>query len=186
MKTDDRFVPVNAMAVRSTHQRFAVADAALLDALAERSRSNARQREILTFHHHGAEPLHRMLNAMQPGTYVRAHRHLDPPKAESFMLLRGLAGFAIYEDDGGLPDENLVLLDLDRQQYAIDIREGVWHAVVALAPDTLLFEVKPGPYAATTDKDFAPWSPAADDPAAATWQRLLEERFRQRFALPFV
>jgi hypothetical protein len=32
--------------------------------------------------------------------------------------------------------------------------------MVALKPDTVIFEVKAGPYDAATDKAFAPWAPA--------------------------
>ncbi|MGD8861079.1 MAG: hypothetical protein PVI30_13820 [Myxococcales bacterium] len=37
---------------------------------------------------------------------------------------------------------------------------------MALEPDTLIYEVKPGPWSAATDKSFAPWAPAEGDPGA--------------------
>ena len=59
----------------------------------------------------------------------------------------------------------------------VEIAGGVWHTLLALAPDTMLFEVKPGPYAPLSDKHFAPWAPREGAAAAADllarWARLL-------------
>jgi hypothetical protein len=38
--------------------------------------------------------------------------------------------------------------------------------MIVKAPDTLIFEVKQGPYDPKTDKDFAAWSPLEDAPEA--------------------
>ncbi len=46
---------------------------------------------IQPFHKQNSDTLHRMLNAVQPDSYVRPHRHLDPPKAEAWILLQGVA-----------------------------------------------------------------------------------------------
>ena len=35
------------------------------------------------------DPVQRFFNAMQPGTYVRPHRHSTPPRWELFVVLRG-------------------------------------------------------------------------------------------------
>jgi hypothetical protein len=43
---------------------------------------------------------------------------------------------------------------------------GVWHTVLALCPDAVLFEVKRGPYRSTGENDFAPWSPLEGTPEA--------------------
>jgi hypothetical protein len=46
------------------------------------------------------------------------------------------------------------------------LQPGIYHGFVALEPDTLIYEVKPGPWSAATDKSFAPWAPAEGDPGA--------------------
>ena len=38
-----------------------------------------------------------MLNAIQPGSYIRPHRHLDPPKSESLILLQGMLGYVSFQ-----------------------------------------------------------------------------------------
>ena len=41
------------------------------------------------FHERLDDPVNRLLNALEPGTYLRPHRHLNPKKDEIFLLLRG-------------------------------------------------------------------------------------------------
>jgi cupin fold WbuC family metalloprotein len=125
-----------------------------------------------------------MLNTIQPGSYIRPHRHLDPPKDEAFVLLKGSAGFVIFDAEQGMWKKEFVLLDLQRGTYGIDIRAGVWHTLFSLESDTLLYEVKPGPYAPLTDKDFAPWSPRDNSPEAVTFLSELEDEFRRHWNVP--
>jgi hypothetical protein len=50
-------------------------DEALLNEVSSLGKGNPRKRMILRFHGH-EEPLQRMLNAVEPESYVRPHRHL--------------------------------------------------------------------------------------------------------------
>jgi len=148
---------------------------ALLDATVAYARSSPRRRVIQPFHKHGADPLHRMLNAVQPGSYIRPHRHLDPPKAEAFIVLRGALAFFVFEDDGRV--RQCVRLAAGSACFGVDLQPGVFHSFIALEPDTLIYEVKNGPYEQATDKAFAPWAPAEGAPEAAAYLRALTEIF---------
>lgn len=108
-----------------------------------------------------------MLNALQPGSYVRPHRHLSPPKAESIVLLRGKLGFVTFLDDGSV-DRRLVLA-AGSASFGVDCHPGLFHTIFALEPDTVVFEVKPGPYDPASDKDFAPWAPEEGSPESAAY-----------------
>jgi cupin fold WbuC family metalloprotein len=176
-------VRVSPAATRSTHERWTVIDRALIEQKIEDAKKNLRKREIHNFHPSDQEPLHRMLNSIQPGSYIRPHRHLDPPKDEAFVLLKGSAGFVIFGAEQGLSEKEFVLLDLERGTYGIDIRAGVWHSLFTLEPDTVLYEVKPGPYMPLSDKDFAPWSPPDSSPDAADFLIQLEDEFRMYWNL---
>jgi cupin fold WbuC family metalloprotein len=177
-------VRVSQFATRSTHERWTVIDRGLIEQKIEDAKKNPRKREIHNLHSSDEDALHRMLNSIQPGSYLRPHRHLDPPKDEAFVLLTGSAGFVIFDADQGLKKKEFVLLDLQRGTYGIDIRAGVWHTLFSLEPDTVLYEVKPGPYTPLTDKDFAPWSPRDNTPDAATFLSELEDEFRRHWNLP--
>jgi cupin fold WbuC family metalloprotein len=132
-------------------------DSALLDRVAEMARKSPRGRIIMPFHKRDDEGLQRMLNALQPYSYVTPHRHIDPPKAESVVALRGSVGFVTFSDSGE-PQECDVLA-VGTPLVGIDVEAGLYHTFFALKPDTVVFEAKPGPYYALSDKAFAPWAP---------------------------
>jgi len=175
---------ISPLATRSTHERFVAVGDKLVRAKARSAAENARLREIHIFHQGDPDTLQRMLNAVQPGSYLRPHRHLDPPKSEAFVILQGAAGFIAFEDDGSVLEENFALIDPARGYYMVDCRPGVWHAFFALAPDTVVFEVKQGPYSALSDKDFAPWAPPPESEQASAYLAELEDRFRKHWDLP--
>jgi cupin fold WbuC family metalloprotein len=176
-------VRISPVATKSCHAAATFIDRDLVQRKAYDARRSERKREIHTFHDGDADPLQRMLNALQPGSYVRPHRHLDPPKSESLVLLQGVLAYASFRDDGTQDDESFILLDLGRDVYGCDIRPGVWHTIFALAPDTVVFEVKPGPYSPATDKDFAPWAPPEYSSEAAPYLAQLEDAFRALWGL---
>jgi cupin fold WbuC family metalloprotein len=121
------------------------------------SRQSPRGRIIRPFHPSENDTLHRMLNVIQPLSYIQPHRHGTPPKAESIVVLQGAIGCVIFSDLGAV--EQAHVLGAKRPAFGIDIHAGVFHTLFALEADTVLFEVKQGPYEKTSDKDFASWAP---------------------------
>ena len=110
---------------------------------------------------------------MQPGSYVQPHRHLYPPKAEAIVVLRGAICVAIFDDEGELLSK--VELSAQSSTFGVDIEPGVYHTFFALEPDTVLFEVKPGPYERSNDKDFASWAPGEGSDGAEAYLEDLAE-----------
>ena len=143
----------------------------LLDRTARYARESPRRRVIAPFHRAESEPLHRMLNAVQPDSYVRPHRHLDPPKAEAWIVLRGALLFFTFHDDGRVRERRL--LRAQGPAFGVDLVPGVYHSFLALEPDTVIYEVKNGPYVQTSDKTFAPWSPEEGSAAAHAYMQQL-------------
>jgi cupin fold WbuC family metalloprotein len=143
----------------------------LLDSVCQHARESPRRRVIAPFHRSESELLHRMLNAVQPDSYVRPHRHLEPPKAEAWIVLRGALLFFTFHDDGRVKER--LLLRAGSPAFGVDLVPGVYHSFIALEPDTVIYEVKNGPYQASSDKTFAPWAPAEHSAEAATYMALL-------------
>jgi cupin fold WbuC family metalloprotein len=145
--------------------RVQLLDCQLFERLIERAQQSPRLRTNHNFHASMAENPHRFLNVMVRGTYVTPHRHTDPPKSESFLALRGEIAFFLFDDDGNVTRTEI----LGRDTIGIDIAPGVWHSLAVLTPEAVCYEVKPGPYSAANDKDFAPWAPREGDPAAGQY-----------------
>lgn len=133
----------------------------LIDQAIAASRINPRKRMILPLHKEPEAPLHRMLNAVQPFSYIRPHRHLNPPKPETILVLRGAILSIIFNAQGEVT--GTYCLEAGGTAVGLDCEPGVYHTFLALYPDTVVFETKPGPFQAENDKDFPVWAPLADD-----------------------
>ncbi len=145
---------------------------ALFDDLIARARHSSRLRVNHNFHTSMEDNPHRFLNVMAKGTYVAPHRHLDPPKAESFVVLEGEVAFFIFDDQGNVTLTQLI----GRDPIGIDLAPGTWHTLTPVSDYAVCYEVKPGPYSAANDKDFAPWAPREGDPRASVYlERLLSQ-----------
>jgi cupin fold WbuC family metalloprotein len=146
-------------------------DQSLAAALCDASRTLPRGRSHHCMHRDDGDAVHRLFVAMQPASYIQPHRHLDPFKAESLVVVRGMLGFLEFDDLGGIV--SCARIGEHGDGMGIDIPPGCWHGIVALEPDTLFFETKAGPYRALARDEGATWAPGEDDPAAqATLQRL--------------
>ncbi|WP_305047064.1 WbuC family cupin fold metalloprotein [Geoalkalibacter sp.] len=130
----------------------------LLDQLTAAARSHPRLRQNHNLHAGYDEPCQRLLNAVEPGSYIRPHRHLDPPRPETFVIMRGRLGVFVFREDGHI--EHTLILARDGAAHGVDLPAGAWHTVLALETGTVFFETKPGPYLPLDDKDWAPWAPA--------------------------
>lgn len=124
-----------------------------------------RRRKNLNLHPLLDDPIQRLFHAMEPGTFVRPHRHARPDGWELMLAARGAFSILTFDRTG------LVLARADlvagTGDAAAEIPAYVWHAVVVMVPGTIMFEVKPGPYHVLTDKDFADWAPLEGAPAAS-------------------
>ena len=128
-----------------------------LDALSSTARESPRRRKNLNFHAELSHPAQRLLNAVEPGSYIRPHRHSHPDRDETFIVLRGAFGLVIFDDSGRVAES--VVMRANGEVVGGNVPSGTFHTLVSLEPGSIFFEAKAGPYEALTDKDFAPWSP---------------------------
>lgn len=149
-----------------------------LDELSQKAINSPRKRLNLNHHDDLADPINRLLNAFEPGTYVQPHKHENPDKREVFIVLRGSL-VVVFFDNSGSPTE-FVLLDREKGNYAVEIPEGTWHTIVALESGTVVYEVKDGPYLPMNDKNFADWAPKENDHECAKYLSGLTDQFYKR------
>lgn len=147
----------------------------LLNDLSLQAANSPRGRLNLNFHDDLADPMNRMLNAFEPGTYIQPHKHENPDKREVFIVLRGKLVTIIF-DDSGNPTE-FILLDPRQGTYALEIPPRVWHSVISLESGTVVYEIKDGPYIPISDKNFAPWAPKEGDEKCGEYLAQLTQKF---------
>lgn len=145
----------------------------LIESLSRTAQQAPRRRINLNFHHGDPDVFQRMLNALEPGSYVQPHKHQSPDKDEVFVILRGKLAVLTFDDAGKVDDS--VVLDASQGQFACEVPARTWHMIAALESGTVVFEFKHGPYDPTTDKTFAPWAPPENHPDSELYlEKLLE------------
>ncbi len=143
----------------------------LFERVLAQAQSSPRRRMNFNFHATLDENPSRLLNVLLRGTYIRPHRHSDPPKAESFVVLEGRIAVLIFDEAGHIEQRHA--LGREDAALGIDLAPGIWHTAVALSDHAICFEVKPGPYVQAVDKEFAPWAPREGDPGCAAYLETL-------------
>ena len=138
------------------------------------SRESSRKRMILPLHRTQDSPVERMLNFFQPGTFVQPHTHPLPGMTETIHVIRGAIGFILFEPDGKIRETQKLLAN---GVGLIDIEPGTWHGMVCLEPDTVILEIKKGPYDGATDKTFAKWAPSEGDAEAESYLEKMKALF---------
>ena len=144
----------------------------LIEKVKEKAIESPRKRMNHNFHELN-ETYQRFLNILCKGTYVRPHRHTNPPKAETFLILEGKISFLIFSDKGEIIESHI--LQAGGINYGIDILPGVWHSLVCISETAVCFEGKHGPYNPANDKDFASWAPLENTEEAKQYLILMEK-----------
>ena len=118
-------------------------DQTLLDRLSAEAADNPRLRKNLNIHPSDESCCHRLFNAIEPGSYIRPHRHLDKSKDETFVIIRGRLGVILFDDSGNIVEQVVLAPDAT---IALDIPHSVFHTAVCLAPGPSFSKAKAGPY----------------------------------------
>lgn len=137
-----------------------------LDQLMQQAAEAPRRRSHLLLHSGPDDQVQRLLIAAQPGTYIRPHQHSR--QWEMLVLLRG--GLDLLTFDAG--SRVLTRKSLVPAAPVVHIAVSEWHAAVVRAPDTLVLEVKQGPY---RPNEFADWAPEEGHAHAAKLVSWMED-----------
>lgn len=122
----------------------------LLNTVTGQAKASSRLRMNFNLHDSLDAKAQRLLNALEPGTVLPAHRHSHT--AETYIVLRGSIRVMFYNDAKLLTAE--FLIDPKEKEYGIHIPAGQWHTLEVLESGTVIFEVKDGPYAPLQPEDI--------------------------------
>ncbi len=137
----------------------------LFDELAAKAAASPRQRTNHNVHADSSDPVQRFFICANKNSYVRPHRHQT--KSELGLVLRGSFDVVTFDDSGVVTGRYPV--GQGAAAMGFETPRVTWHTLVPNSDGSLFFEVKQGPYDAATASEFAPWSPAEGDPAAAAF-----------------
>ena len=149
-------------------------DQALFVQLAEKAAASPRGRQHHNFHQM-EEPCHRMAVGLQPSTYVPPHRHLGDDQAETLLVLKGRLGILIFSESGEVLERRV--LQAGGDCLGVDLSPGVFHGLVVLEPDSVMFECKAGPYRPVGEGELATWAPREGEAGMAEYHRWMLAQF---------
>jgi cupin fold WbuC family metalloprotein len=147
-------------------------DDRLLEELTAKAVASPRRRANHNFHLRLDDPVQRLLNAIEPGTYIRPQRHTEPATFEIIYVVRGTAVLLLFNEQGVVTDR----FDLTAAGpvRGAEIPPGTWHTVASCESGTVFLEVKRGPYVPPQGANVAAWAPLehdAESPQFEQWFR---------------
>jgi cupin fold WbuC family metalloprotein len=122
--------------------------------LAAQASQAPRLRANRNLHPELQDPVQRLAIAMEPGTYVRVHRH--PHTFELLTPLNGRFVVLNFDDQGQVTARTI----LGEDSAVLETPANTWHAVLSLDVSGVIFEVKQGAYQPVAAEDYWPGSPA--------------------------
>lgn len=149
-------------------------DQALFTELAEKAAANPRGRQHHNFHQM-EEPCHRIAIGLQPSTYIPPHRHLSDDKAETLLVLKGQIGVLVFDEAGHVTSKRI--LQAGGETVGVDLPAKIYHSLVVLEADSVIFECKAGPYRPVGEGEHAHWAPREGEPGVADYLAWMRAQF---------
>jgi cupin fold WbuC family metalloprotein len=143
-------------------------DAGRIAALCEAAHVSPRGRAHLLLHAGHRDQVQVLLIALEPATFVRAHKHSE--QWEMLILLRGQVDILLLSDDAELRRR----ITLNSAAPVIQIPRLRCHCAVSLEPGSLVMEIKPGPYRPNEFMDWTPAEGSVDAGAFLAWARMVD------------
>lgn len=151
-------------------------DKSLLDRVSANAMASPRKRKNYNFHKEYPDPLQRMLNAIEPWSYIQPHKHENPDKVEAFVVLKGRLLVLEFGTTGLITDSTVI--DPSQGIYGAEIPPCTFHMIIALEPGTVVYEIKNGPYSPINDKNWAPWAPREGEEGTREFMRRIIDQLQ--------
>lgn len=125
-----------------------IIDKTILDELTERAKTSPRLRMNMDLRNSDSDGSQRMLNAIEPGTILPVHRHMN--NSVTIVCIRGHFEELLYNDNGDL-EQNINMVP---GGTVINLPIGRWHSLKSLESGTVILEVQDGAWEPLQDKDI--------------------------------
>ena len=119
------------------------------------------KRARFCLHHNLTDQVHEMIIAFCQESYIRPHRHTN--KSESFHIIEGKLAVIFFDDEGNVTRQIKMGTVGSDSIFFYRLSSNLWHTVVPLSDFVIIHETTTGPFI-KEESEFAPWSPAVDDP----------------------
>ena len=129
-------------------------DAALLRELKETSVRLEGKDMRICLHESPDAAFHDMIILVRRGNYYRPHKH--PSKGESYHIIEGSLGVAIFDEDGNVEDACVLA---PNHSLIYRTGENMYHAVIPVSDLVIYHESVAGPFIREHNSVFPHWAP---------------------------
>jgi cupin fold WbuC family metalloprotein len=137
-------------------------------------RKTPKRRVRINAHPGSTDELHEMMIAIEPGSYIRPHKH--PAKSESFHIIEGQVDIVVFDEAGDIDRVVSLAAKDDRRPFYYRMSAPHFHTLIIRSDLLVVHETTNGPFL-PTGTVYAPFAPAEDDlAAAAAFQANLVQR----------
>lgn len=123
----------------------------LLNQLTEQAKASPRLRMNFDLRNSEDDGSQRMLNAIEPGSPERIHRHQHT--SETVVCIRGRVVEEFYDELERICTESVVLTP-SGPNVAVNIPAGQWHSIRAVESGSVVLSVKDGKYEPISEADI--------------------------------
>ena len=95
-------------------------DAQYLDDLTGKAKVSPRLRQHRNVHQSYQDASQRLFNAIEPGSYIRPHRHASDPREELLIAVRGVMAMVTFDDQGAVTN----VLRFGTEKHGVEMVAG--------------------------------------------------------------
>ena len=128
-----------------------VINQSLLNQLTEQAKASPRLRMNYDLRNSEDDGSQRMLNAIEPGSPERIHRHQHT--SETVVCIRGRVVEEFYDELERICTDSIVLTP-NGPNVAVNIPAGQWHSIRAVESGSMVLAVKDGKWEPLSDADI--------------------------------
>jgi cupin fold WbuC family metalloprotein len=124
--------------------------------------------------------IQKVLIKINHNAYIAPHYH---KKDEMLVILEGLCGLVIFDSKGNKNDFCIISSEKNnkenRYHYGYQINANTYHTLVSLTKESVLLEIKNGPFNEKNNKFIPYWAPKVDSNESKFFLKKLKLQLRE-------
>jgi cupin fold WbuC family metalloprotein len=135
-----------------------------IEVLRQAVRNTPKRRVRINAHPGSDDQLHEMIIAIEPGSYIRPHKH--PGKSEAFHVIEGEVDIVVFSEEGNIDRIVSLAAKGGRHPFYYRMSTAHFHTLIIRSDLLVVHEITNGPFV-PTGTVYAAFAPQEVDAASA-------------------
>ena len=136
--------------------------ASFFKGLGQAAKESSKLRRHWNIHADYSDCCQKLFNCIQPNSYIRPHLHNSSQGPELLVAVAGSMCVVFFDENGSV--SAYIGLSVDSVGFGnfvqvVEVPVFTYHSVFSLAENSVLLEIKNGPYDPAQPKIYATWAP---------------------------